>query len=56
MKISVITPTYNDAQSIEETLCSLKCQTYPFWQWIIVDDGSTDKTKEVVEGLTYGVS
>lgn len=51
MKISVITPTYNDAQSIEETLCSLKCQTYPSWQWIIVDDGSTDKTKEVVEGL-----
>lgn len=48
MKISVITPTYNDAYSIEETLQSLIQQTYPLWQWIVVNDGSTDDTKDVL--------
>lgn len=48
MKISIITPTYNDAKSIVETLDSLRMQTCTNWESIIVDDGSTDDTREVI--------
>ena len=48
-KISVLTPTYNDAKSIEETLMSLINQTYSNWEHIIIDDGSTDNTKSIIE-------
>ena len=41
--ISVITPFYNGGSTIEETLNGLLSQTYPFFEWIIVDDGSKDK-------------
>lgn len=49
MRISVIIPTYNDAVSISETLNSIKNQTYKEYDVTIVDDGSTDDTKDVVE-------
>ena len=48
MKISVIMPTYNDCESIKETLDSLYMQTYKDWEIVIVDDGSTDNTKDVI--------
>lgn len=48
-KISVIMPTYNDCESIKETLDSLMMQTYNNWELVIVDDGSTDNTKKVIE-------
>lgn len=48
-KVSVIMPTYNDCMSIEETLDSLIAQTHKNWELVIVDDGSTDKTKNVIE-------
>lgn len=48
-KISVIMPTYNDCESIEETLDSLIQQSYEDWELVIVDDGSTDETKNVIE-------
>lgn len=50
-KISVLTPTYNDAKSIEETLMSLINQTYSNWESIIIDDGSTDDTKFIIENF-----
>ena len=49
MKVSVIMPTYNDATSISETLDSLMAQTHKDWELVIVDDGSKDNTKEVIE-------
>ena len=47
--ISIIIPTYNRAHLIGETLNSLLAQTYKDWECIIVDDGSTDDTNNVVE-------
>ena len=41
--ISVITPFYNGGATIEETANGLLSQTYPFFEWIIVDDGSKEK-------------
>lgn len=46
---SIILPTYNRSHIISETIKSVIDQTYDRWELIIVDDGSTDKTKEVVE-------
>ncbi len=49
MKITVLTPSYNDASSIRKTLDSLFAQTNTNWESIIIDDGSTDNTKEIIE-------
>lgn len=46
--ISIITPTYNCAQFIEETIRSVQAQTYTNWEMIISDDCSTDNTREVI--------
>lgn len=47
--ITVFTPTYNRANTIHRVYNSLRSQTYKNFEWIIVDDGSTDNIKTVVE-------
>ena len=47
--ISIIIPNYNRAHLIGETLDSVLAQTYTHWECIIVDDGSTDNSKEVIQ-------
>lgn len=49
--VSIIIPIYNRASLIEETLRSIQAQTYTNWECILVDDGSTDDTKEVVAAI-----
>jgi len=47
--ISVLVPTYNQADYLPQTLDSLLSQTYKNWEAIVVNDGSTDATQLVLE-------
>jgi len=48
-KVSIIIPTYNRANLLPRSIKSILNQTFKDFELIIVDDGSTDNTKEVVE-------
>jgi glycosyltransferase involved in cell wall biosynthesis len=50
-KVSVIIPLYNKEKWIEKTLFSVLNQSFTDWEAIIVDDGSTDQSLEVVEAF-----
>ncbi|PIN93077.1 hypothetical protein COU54_04540 [Candidatus Pacearchaeota archaeon CG10_big_fil_rev_8_21_14_0_10_31_24] len=47
--ISIIIPTYNEEKDIEECIKSIEKQTYKKIETIVVDDGSTDKTLEILK-------
>lgn len=49
--VSIVTPTYNSEQFIAETILSVQNQSYTHWELLIVDDGSQDKTADLVKEL-----
>ena len=51
MLITVFTPTYNRAHLLGRVFASLQMQTCRDFEWVIVDDGSTDNTEDVVNGF-----
>jgi glycosyltransferase involved in cell wall biosynthesis len=49
--VSVITPAFNAAATVERAWRSLETQTFTDWEYIVVDDGSTDHTSEIVSSF-----
>ncbi|WP_139822725.1 glycosyltransferase family 2 protein [Tuberibacillus sp. Marseille-P3662] len=47
--VSIITPSYNSSDYIEEAISCVKNQTYENWEMIIVDDCSTDNSREIIQ-------
>ena len=54
--VSIILPTFNRAHFLEQAFRSLASQTYQVFEIIVVDDGSTDNTKEVINTLSTKVA
>lgn len=49
MKLSIITVNYNNFEGLKRTINSVKKQTFTDYEWIVIDGGSTDGSKELIE-------
>lgn len=56
MKVSIITVSFNAAETIEDTLKSVSAQTHPDIEHIVIDGGSTDGTLAIIERYARGIA
>ena len=47
MKLSIVTISYNNFYGLKSTAASVFSQTWKDFEWIVIDGGSTDGTKEI---------
>jgi glycosyltransferase involved in cell wall biosynthesis len=51
MKVSIVLPVYNGAKYIEEAIKSIQAQSFSDWELLIINDGSTDGTKDILNNI-----
>jgi glycosyltransferase involved in cell wall biosynthesis len=51
-RVSIVLPTYNRADTLGRAIESVRAQTWQDWELVIVDDGSTDATRDVLAGVS----
>jgi len=56
MRVSVITSCFNRAETIRDAIESVLCQTYPDIEYIVVDGGSTDGSRDIIESYRNRIS
>lgn len=56
MKLSIITINYNNASGLEDTIKSVITQTWQDFEYIVIDGGSTDGSKEIIQSYTDKIS
>lgn len=49
MKLSIITVNLNNCDGLQKTIDSVVSQTFTDYEWIVIDGGSTDGSKELIE-------
>lgn len=49
VRVTIITPTFNRRNTLDRAIRSVEAQTYMEWEYIIVDDGSSDETYQLVK-------
>src|SRR5215203_4153623 len=59
-KITIVTPSFNQSDYLEETIVSVLSQNYPNLEYILIDGGSTDQSLDIIQkyksSFTYWVS
>ena len=56
MKVTILMSTYNGERFLAEQIESIRQQTYTDWQLLIRDDGSKDRTREIIQDFCISVS
>ena len=49
MKLSIITVNLNNLEGLKKTYDSVVCQTFTDYEWLVIDGGSTDGSREFIE-------
>ncbi len=52
-RISIVTPSFNSRATLRETIDSVRAQDYPDWEHIVIDGGSNDGTRELLQSLPH---
>ncbi|QEC80550.1 glycosyltransferase [Mucilaginibacter ginsenosidivorax] len=55
-KLTIVTPSYNQGQFLEQTIRSVLLQNYPNLEYIVIDGGSTDNSKDIIEKYSPWIS